>query len=466
MAGYTMGQADVLRKAMGKKIAEMMRQQRELFVKGAIQRGFKKAAANYIFDQMAYFAGYGFNKGHSAVYGLISYQTAYLKANYPVEYMASVLTNEMGGSRLASYINECRRLGIDILPPDVNSSFANFTVVEDASLLRGEEVRGKVKSAIRFGLAAVKNVGLAAVEKITRARKEGGKFSSLLDFLTRVDLRLVNRRAVESLIKCGAFDSLGVYRSQLLKILNIALQRAQAKQRDKERGQTSLLSLLAESTDFVEEIKKPDIDEFPNGELLAMEKLLMGFYISGHPLSPIAAELKRLEATPIEWLTEKEDGDKVTIAGVIESVRTNLTRSGSTMAYVELEDMTSSTEFIVFPDAYSKYSDLLEKGKVCLIAGHVQSNEERFSFIADEITTSDRLPQRIFIDIDADRTDVEDLYKLKDILLEYSGSSPVFLNIKENDKVTTISLNSHLNVRICKELEEEVQHICPIEIRG
>ncbi len=466
MAGYTMGQADVLRKAMGKKISEIMMQERESFVQGAIQRGFKKEAANYIFDQMAYFAGYGFNKGHSAVYALISYQTAYLKANYPVEYMSAVLTNEMGGARLASYINECRRLGIDVLPPDVNSSFANFTVVEDTSPVQGEERKTSPKRTIRFGLAAVKNVGLAAVEEIVRARKEGEKFSSLLDFLTRVDLRLVNRRAVESLIKCGAFDSLGVYRSQLLEILNIALQRAQAKQRDKEKGQTSLLSLLAENTGFVEKIKKPDIDEFPSHKLLAMEKELMGFYVSGHPLSHIEAELKRLEATPIEQLIEKEDGNEATIAGVIESIRTNPTRSGSMMAYVELEDMTSSTEVILFPNAYSKYSDLLEKGLVILIAGHIQSNEERFSFIADEITTSDRLPQRMFIDIDADRTDVEDLCKLRDILLEYGGSSPVFLNIKENDKVTTISLNSHLNVRICKELEEEVQRICPIEIRG
>jgi DNA polymerase-3 subunit alpha len=264
LAGFTLGQADILRKAMGKKQKGVMERQRELFIKGAQKNNIKKNTAAEIFDLIAYFAGYGFNKSHSVSYAFISYQTAYLKTHYTIEYMASLLTSIMGNNdKVALYIKECRNMNIEILPPDINQSLVNFTVVE-----------GK---AIRFGLAAVKNVGKKAIESIIEERKRNPNFISLLDFCQRVDLRVVNKRVIESLIKCGAFNFIGVKRSQLLAVLDVTLKSGQEYQKSKRNGQISLFDLFEKSNSDKGggsyQDKLPDISEFSKNELLAMENI-------------------------------------------------------------------------------------------------------------------------------------------------------------------------------------------------
>ncbi|GAH28019.1 unnamed protein product, partial [marine sediment metagenome] len=262
-----------------------MERQREFFIKGAQKNNIKKNTAAEIFDLIAYFAGYGFNKSHSVSYAFISYQTAYLKTHYTIEYMASLLTSIMGNNdKVALYIKECRNMNIEILPPDINQSLVNFTVVE-----------GK---AIRFGLAAVKNVGKKAIESIIEERKRNPNFISLLDFCQRVDLRVVNKRVIESLIKCGAFNFIGVKRSQLLAVLDVTLKSGQEYQKSKINGQTSLFDLFEKSNSDKGggsyQDKLPDISEFSKNELLAMEKEMLGLYISYHPLNDYKERLKKI----------------------------------------------------------------------------------------------------------------------------------------------------------------------------
>ena len=279
---------------------------------------------------MAYFAGYGFNKSHSAAYAFLAYQTAYLKAHYPVEFMAALLSSVMGSAdKVTVYIEECRRLGIEVLPPDVNESLIDFTVQE-----------GK----IRFGLAAVKNVGTGAINSILEARSEG-PFDSLEDFCQRVDLRQVNRRVLESLIRCGAFSSVGTYRSRLLYMLDTAMESGQRVQEDRRKGQLSLFDFEAIDSQAIVE---PNIPEFSQEDLLAMEKESLGFYISGHPLDKYRLLLSGL-VTPIAGLSELQDGSLIKVGGIITNLKRTTTKKGDIMAYFSMEDTSGSIEVLVFP---------------------------------------------------------------------------------------------------------------------
>ncbi|HEX30268.1 TPA: DNA polymerase III subunit alpha, partial [Candidatus Poribacteria bacterium] len=312
LAGFTMGEADRLRRAMGKKLPEEMEMMEEKFIEGARKKGINPRMAEKIFSEMSKFAEYGFNKSHSAAYAYVAYQTAYLKANYPIEFMASLLSLEMGNAEnILRYIYECRSMGIEVLPPDVNESFRDFTVIGDQS--------------IRFGLSAVKNVGDSAVEAIIEARERGGKFSSLFDFCERVDHRRVNKRVVESLIKCGAFDSIDPHRSRLMANLRDAIEYGSRRQRERGGGQIGLFELV----EGPQELK--EVAEWPQSLVLQYEKEALGFYLSGHPLAQYSDEIAKYSTVEADQLNEVADGQEVVMGGIVTRYKEVRTKKGEMM---------------------------------------------------------------------------------------------------------------------------------------
>jgi len=363
LAGFSMGEADILRRAMGKKSPELMAEQRKKFVDGALAHGVPEKKADKIFSLMEQFAGYGFNKSHAAAYAIIAYQTAYLKANYPVEFMAALLTSETSDTdKIVKYIEECRTMGIQVLPPDVNESSSDFTVVGDK---------------IRFGLVAVKNVGETAIHSILAARTGEGRFRDLFDFCERVDLRLVNKRVVEALIKCGAFDSLGARRAQLMAVLDKAVEAAASTQRDRARGQGSLLDVLSPTgTGHRASPAMPDLPEWDRLQLLATEKETLGFYITGHPLAEHRGLLAKYATTPAEELPTLQDKATVRVGAIVTAVKEISTKSGDRMAFVTLEDLTGSVETVVFPDVYRSSMLHLAKDSAVLVKGQVDLAED------------------------------------------------------------------------------------------
>jgi len=377
LAGFSLGEADLLRRAMGKKKPEIIAGLRDQFLEGATAHGVDPAVAGQIFDLMAYFAGYGFNKSHSAAYALIAYQTAYLKANYPIEYMAALLTSVRDSpEKVSSYVEECRRLGIEVLPPDVNESRKDFTVVGDK---------------IRFGLAGVRNVGEAAVNAVIETRERNGPFRSLPDFCSRLDGKVVNKRMVESLIRAGAFSSLGFRRTQLLAVMDEALSFSQRLQKEKESGQ---LSLFGDWGDFggegtaaaAPEIVVPHLAEFERHEILAMEKEMLGLYLSGHPLQEFKDTLRRLTTVNAVEIPELNPGQQVILGGLVVGLKTITTRKGEPMCFLNLEDLTSRAEIVIFPRVYARFRHLLRPDAVILVNGTVNNNGEGNKIVGDYIT--------------------------------------------------------------------------------
>ncbi|MGB8989368.1 MAG: DNA polymerase III subunit alpha, partial [Candidatus Sulfotelmatobacter sp.] len=364
LAGYSLGEADLLRRAMGKKKPEEMAAQRERFVGGAAQRKFPPKKIEKIFDLMAQFAGYGFNKSHSAAYALLAYHTAYLKTHYPVEFMAALLTSVTGSTDdVVKYINECREMGISVEAPDINVSDANFTP-------HGE--------AIRFGLAAVKNVGGNAIDSIVAARKKLGRFKSIYEFCENVDLRLLNKRVLESLIKSGAMDSLG-RRAQLMAVLDRAMDRAQKAQRDVESGQHGLFGVFQQEDSEAHNDKLPNIPDWDEQARLASEKEILGFFISGHPLEKYKDKLQDLQALSIIEIgaMTKSTGKDETIptAGIIANLRVLKSKRGDFYAQATLEDMSGSIDMIVFPEAYKKLAEKVKLEVPVLIRAGVRIEE-------------------------------------------------------------------------------------------
>jgi DNA polymerase-3 subunit alpha len=364
LAGYSLGEADLLRRAMGKKKAEEMAQQRERFVEGAARQKFPPKKIEKIFDLMAQFAGYGFNKSHSAAYALLAYHTAYLKTHYPVEFMAALLTSVTGSTDdVVKYINECREMGIAVEAPDINVSDANFTP-------HGE--------AIRFGLAAVKNVGGNAIESIIAARKKLGRFKSIYEFCENVDLRLLNKRVQESLIKSGAMDSLG-RRSQLMAVLDRAMERAQKAQRDAESGQHGLFGVFQQEDSEAHNDKLPNIPDWDEQARLASEKEILGFFISGHPLEKYKDKLQDLHALNIAEIGAMTKGtgkdETIATAGIICNLKVLKSKKGDFYAQATLEDMSGSIDMIVFPEAYKKLGEKVKLEVPVLVKAGVRIEE-------------------------------------------------------------------------------------------
>jgi DNA polymerase-3 subunit alpha len=369
IAGFSMGEADELRKVMGKKQKEKVPIYREKFVSGAVANGIDRKLAEEIFGFVEPFAGYGFPKGHAAAYGWIAYQTAYLKANYPRAYLAALMTSMQDKTdKLVEYIEEAKKLGIAVLPPDVNESRSDFTVV-------GED--------IRFGLAAIKGVGEGTVRAILEARERDGRFADLFDFTQRVDARHMNRKVVESLIKCGALDAQPGNRAQLLDALDQAIELSARSNRDRESGQ---FSLFGEAETTHEELK-PQFRPLPAPpvlEQLAWEKETLGIFVSGHPLADVAEALARGGALPIKELRAQEDDAFVTIAGMLTGVRRTLTRAQQQMLVATLEDMTGSVECIVFPKVYPQLQAAFVPDAIVTLKGRVRFRERRGAMPGDE----------------------------------------------------------------------------------
>ena len=418
LAGFSLGQADLLRRAMGKKKHDVLAAQRESFLRGAAKNGIDPNTAAEIFDLMEHFADYGFNKSHSAAYALVAYQTAYLKAHYPQEFMAALLTSVMGtNDKVGYYIEECRRMGIAVLPPDINSSQANFSVDGNA---------------IRFGLAGVKNVGENAIEALISARQREGRFNSLIDFCTKVDMRVVNKRVIESLIKCGSFDSLNVRRSQLLAVLDQAVDTAQLRQKEKASGQIGLFT--EEAINIAEDIVLPDIAEIPEDQRLAMEKEMTGFYVTGHPLNQFREKLKGYPSINELLSNGHADGKPVRAAGLITSSKRITTKRGDMMCFAALEDFTNNIEVVIFPRLFEKINGILLPDMPIAVSGRLNINEDRANIVADTIKLLNA-PSEVRIKIGEQQENDSVFNDLKEIFAKHSGSAVTFLHLVAKRRV-------------------------------
>ncbi|MBI4828947.1 MAG: DNA polymerase III subunit alpha, partial [Nitrospinae bacterium] len=370
LAGFTMAQADALRKAMGKKKQEIMDQLRDKFVSGAVKLGHEQKKAAALWENIEKFGEYGFNKSHSACYALVAYQTAYLKAHYPAEYMAALLSSEADNTDKAQrYLQECRDLKLAVAPPDVNKSQSEFAVVE---------------GAVRFGLSAIKGMGETAARAIIEARDEGGPFASLADMAGRVKPQTLNRRAMEAMVKCGAFDFTGKSRAGLFGSVEQALGSAQKAQRDREIGQSSLFAALGGAAP--EEDAALDLPEWPEKERLAYEKEALGFYLSGHPLNASAADLRRLATFTTATLANAAHRAEARMGGMIIARKYMNNKKGERFARVTLEDLAGSVEALIWPDVLAKNLELVESEEPVFIKGQADVDDENGAkLIAQEI---------------------------------------------------------------------------------
>lgn len=426
MGGFSLGQADILRRAMGKKKPEEIAAQKENFLNGAESNQISREIASAVFTQLEYFAGYGFNKSHSAAYALVAYQTAYLKANYTVEYMAALLSNSMGSNeKVNQYIENCRSMGITVKPPDINISKATFTPTEEM---------------ITFGLSGVKSGGDAAIAEIIRAREER-LFSDLSDLCNRINLHVVNRKVLENLIHCGALDSFGVKRSQMLAVLDQAIDLGSRKQRDKASGQMNLFEdLLAEDAGEFNgknnnsELSYPNIPELSSEEMLAMEKNIIGVYVTGHPLDKYRSKLNKF--TNIKYLHDDTitDGAKVQIAGIITYCKRRTTKRGDAMAVITVEDFTSSVEILVFAKAFERSSRHLIQENLVLVSGRLNSHEDDNKIIAEDILPLAALQNDLVITIHKEQEGKEYMDKLKATLKKFIGHDTVYLNLIDSKR--------------------------------
>lgn len=375
LAGYTWEDADKLRKAVGKKIQSEMVKQREKFIDGCVKNGLTKQKAEDIFGLIEPFAGYGFNKAHAACYAMIAYQTAYLKSNYTVEFMTAVLTAESRANtgetrdeKISMIIEECRRMGIGLLPPDLNKSDIEFSIQD-----------GKV----RFGLTAIKNVGQAAIDTMLEARNVDGPFASLSDFIRRVDLSKVNRKTLESLIRAGAMDAFGS-RAKLLSGVTSILEVAHRQKKNVAHGQVGLFDDEPDETPSLSDMF-PDIPELPQDQILAAEKELLGFYFSAHPMSRIRAHFEKLKAIEIVTINDEMVGTRLNVCGMVTSLKKIFTKSSNQeMAFIKLSDLTGSIEVVVFPKLFAKHPDLWQSDEILLISGKVDEKDDRITFLAEE----------------------------------------------------------------------------------
>src|SRR5919197_2342554 len=467
LGGYTMGDADILRRAMGKKDPEEMAAQRERFVEGAKKKKIDPQKATEIFDQMETFARYGFNKSHSAAYALVSYQTAYLKTHYPVEFMAALMTWEMGDTdKVIKNLAECREKGIEVLAPDINESRSDFTAVG-----------GK----IRFGLAAVKNVGEKAVEVILQNREVDGPFESLFDFCRRVDLTAVNRRVIESLIKCGAYDSTHISRARMMAALDEAMRAGQMFQRDQQSNQIDIFAMLGAPANGPKKPGDiyPQVQEWSAGESLAFEKEALGFYITGHPLDKYDKVIKKISSNTIAELKEKASAGEVKLGGVVSALKLKNTKKGDRYGSFNLEDKSGFVEVVAWPDVYKKTAELLNSDDPIFVKGRMEVGEDRIQVFANDITplaqelSKARLNggasgdfkrngnnERVDLYVRESEVSPDELIQLRETLLEYPGSCTVFLHlIAQSENETIIELPNQVRVTSTPELEATVEKL-------
>jgi len=452
LAGYSLGEADLLRRAMGKKKVEEMAAQRERFLAGAAKKGFPARKAEKIFDLMEKFAGYGFNKSHSAAYAYLAFVTGYLKAHYPVEFMAALLTSETGKpDKIVKYINECRDLGIRVLPPDVNASHTHFT--PDGG-------------AIRFGLAAVKIVGSNAVEAILTARREGGTFKSLYDFCERVDLGATNKRVIENLIKSGAMDSLEGTRSQNFAAIEDCMEAGQRAARDRALGQGGLFGSLLDSSEPVHPAKPlPNVPAWTAKENLRGEKETIGFYVTGHPLDEYRWKITEVATHNTATLAELEKGADIAICGVLVGVQRRRNKEGKLWAAMQLEDWNGSVEALVFPKAFEAIGKDIEEDRAVMVKAKALPDEGNPKISIQEIIPLDNLrvpfPAVISIRVrlGSNGSETDKAQELEQLFIRKPGDTEVRLRL-EKPRDFTVLLDLSGKVRPDKEFQSEITRIC------
>ncbi len=455
IGAYTLSEADTLRKVMSKKKTdEMESREKPKFIEGAKNKNIQESKALKIWEQMETFGKYGFNKSHSTAYAIVSYQTAYLKAHYPAEFIAALLTSEKDNrDKIISHISSCRDMGINVLPPDINESMKDFSVVGDH---------------IRFGLAAVKNVGVGAVESVIQSRNKEGPFKSFVDFCNRVDHRKINKRVIESLIKCGAFDSTGNNRRQLMTSYEEIMEWAQKRHKEKASIQASLLEQLEENeqTDgnkVQNEHRLPETPEWDNKELLAFEKETIGFYLSGHPLSPYTARLSMILTADSSNLASKNDRESVIIAGTVSSIREIQTKRKDKMAYIILEDLKGSMNIIVFPEIYKSNYKLLHEGRPVVVKGIVDAGEENVKLIVSEISSladvAEKSYSAAYFTVNMQKTTADDLESLRQCLGKYAGKQDGYIKLLDQRCETLIYLGDDMKIDISAPLKSDAEII-------
>lgn len=430
LAGYSYGRADVVRRAMSKKKHDVMEKERVTFIEGALRNGIDPAAANSIFEDMSSFASYAFNKSHAAAYSLVAYRTAWLKRHYPAQFMAALLTSVLDQTaKVSSYINECERLGIRVQAPDVNSSVAGF-VAKDGRIL--------------FGLLAIKNLGRGLIAAIVEEREKNGRFDSFYSFCKRVYGRNFNRRAVESLIYSGALDSLGLNRRQMLIMLPSILSELETDRNGALSGQMNFFTLLGEESGAGPDI--PDAEELPDDEKLLREKEVVGFYVSGHPMAGYRKLAEKLGCAEIFDLTESEsyeDNAKVTVLGIITSIKKKVTRNNAEMAFITVEDTSGNIEALLFPKTVADSRNLLINGTVVLLKGRLSLREDKEpSIVCDSISpcptaeqasaadTSKKVRHGLFLRVASEGSDAEK--RALNLVSIFEGNTPVYFYY--NDK--------------------------------
>jgi DNA polymerase-3 subunit alpha len=419
LAGFSLSQADNMRRAMGKKIPEVLEEQKKEFIDGAVGRGVGRSVAEKVFNLIVYFAGYGFNKSHSVAYSFISYQTAFLKANYPLEFMAAVLTSEQDDmDKIVQYIEEAGRLHIKVLPPSVNESFSAFTAVD---------------GSIRFGLSAIKNVGATAIQSIIDSRKRVTSFTSIFHFIENVELRTVNRKVIESLIKSGAFDCFELKRSQMMAMIDRLLDYGNDVQKDRSVGQFSLFDGDSKEDSYSHLVRDlPAIDEWAENQLLEFEKETLGFYVSSHPLVRYAKLLNIYTSANSANLESFKDQQDALLGGIITAIRTINTKKGDLMAFITLEDLKGKSELIFFPDTYQKEREHLEMGKILFVRGKVDARSDIPKLLASEVISLDNVREKLtkVFSVTVATTGLSEniLTDLKKILKKHNGPVPVKIN--------------------------------------
>jgi DNA polymerase-3 subunit alpha len=456
IGNYTMSEADILRKVMSKKKFAEMEKEKPKFLAGAKKNKIPEMVATKIWEQMETFAEYGFNKSHSTAYAMISYQTAYLKAHYPVEFMAAVLTSEKDNrDKIIQHINSCKDAGIDVLPPDINESFRDFSA-------SGE--------SIRFGMAAVKHVGVGAIEAIIEARARGGRFKDFVDFCSRVDMKRVNKRMIESLIKCGAFDALGHTRRSLMSSYDSIIEAVSRRQKDQIHGQESFLddfdSASSSVIPAIVEIQSTNgqpAKEWDQKERLAYEKETLGFYITGHPMRAFADRLGLVVTADSETIRDKTDRETVMLAGIVSNIRDMKTKRKETMAQVTFEDLKGSFTAIFFAEAYRKAHNLLHSDEPLLVKGTLDIAEDDVKVLASEVLTlSSALNQpfkAVHFTLDIDRTSPEDLQSLRQLLLKFPGKGDGFLRLQNNQAETIVYLGEDIRLELSTKLKKAVDQL-------
>jgi len=444
MAGFSMVEADLLRKAMGKKIPSVMAEQEELFVEGCVRQGHPRELGRELFDLISHFAGYGFNKTHATGYALVAYQTAWLKAHHPAEYMAALLTSSKSNKdRTAAYLNECRTMGVKVLVPDVNSSESDF-VARDG--------------AVPFGLSAIRNVGEGAVALITDERKKNGEYSSFQDFLDRVDLGVLNKRTIESLIKAGAYDATGAPRKGLIAVFEQMLDTVVSRRRAEDMGQYSLFESEEPSVQSGA-VEIPEM-EWDQRTKLAFEKEMLGLYVSDHPLLGVGATLRSLVTTAVPGLYDEADGATVTIGGLVGSVSRRYTRKGDPMLFFQLEDLEGSVEVVTFSRTVQEVGPLIRDDAVLVVSGRVDQRGDDVKLIAQRITEPDLSPEEIVrLRIPAVRMSQDLVAELKGILANHPGKTPVYMHLSGDGSDTVVRLGSEHAVEPRTALYAELREV-------